>query len=75
MKMLKKLVACTAIATMLLSTSTAKAGCYETVGGCGYEECRRAPCIAPCVALGTIALIAIIAIAVQNSHNGHSHSN
>jgi hypothetical protein len=74
MKMLKRFVASTAFVAMMFSSTHAKAECYETSGGSGYEECCRAPCLAPAVALGTIALIAIIAIAVQNSHNGHGHS-
>lgn len=54
---------------------------YNTdCGGYGYEQCRRVPSLAPAIALGTIALVAIIAVAVQNSshHNhghGHTHSN
>ncbi len=51
--------------------------CYSTsTGGCGYVDCRRAPCITPAVALGTIALVAIIAVAVQNSRpsTAHAHS-
>ena len=49
---------------------------YADTGGCGYEECCRASCLAPAVALGTIALVAIIAVAVQNSNSGgsdHAH--
>jgi hypothetical protein len=75
MNMLKKLIAVTAVTAMLGSTSNANAQVYQTgVGGCGYEECCTSPCIAPAVALGTIALIAIVAVAVQNSsHSGHCH--
>lgn len=46
-------------------------------GGCGYQQCRKAPCIAPAIALGTIALVAIIAVAIQNqgdNSHGHCHS-
>lgn len=48
---------------------------YNTdCGGYGYEQCRRCPSLAPAIALGTIALIAIIAVAVQNSsHHNHGH--
>lgn len=76
MKSFKKFVASVALAAMLVTTSGANASscCYEDLGGCGYDECRRAPCIAPAVALGAIALAAIIAVAVQNSScSGHSH--
>lgn len=42
-------------------------------GGCGYSECCTCPSLAPAIALGTIALVAIVAVAVQNSHSGASH--
>jgi len=42
-------------------------------GGYGYEQCRRVPSLAPAIALGAVALAAIIAVAVQNSSH-HSHS-
>lgn len=41
-------------------------------GGCGYDECCRTSSLAPAIALGTIALVAIVAVAVQNT-SGHSH--
>ncbi len=49
--------------------------CSE-IAGCGYEECRSAPCVTPAIALGAIALVAIIAVALQNSEGGscHGHS-
>ncbi|MEC7838402.1 MAG: hypothetical protein VX777_00010 [Chlamydiota bacterium] len=74
MKLVKKLCSIVTLAAMAVSGS-ASADCYDDCGGCGYEECRRAPCIAPCVALGAIALAAVIAIAIQNSSCDHSHSN
>lgn len=47
----------------------------ESLGGYGYEECRRSPYIAPAVALATVAIVAIVAVAVQNSsHSSHCHS-
>ena len=87
MKDLKKIFALSIAMAMLSSIPSAHAECpndqaetgypcveYSTdAGGCGYQECRRAPCIAPAIALGTIALIAIIAVAVQNSHGGGGH--
>jgi hypothetical protein len=43
-------------------------------GGCGYAECCRAPSVIPAIALGTIALVAIVAVAVQNQgHGNHGH--
>lgn len=53
-----------------------KLGAAEYVtdcGGCGYQQCRKCPSIAPGVALGTIALVAIIAVALQNQSSGHGH--
>lgn len=73
---LKKVIATSALAAMVVSSSASadeQEGCYDPCGGCGYEECRRAPCIAPCIALGAIALAAIIAVAIQNSSCHHSH--
>lgn len=46
--------------------------CADT-GGYGYESCRKAPCIAPTIALATLALVAIVAVAVQNSGHGSGH--
>ena len=76
MRTLKRLVVSTALVAMVFSTFGVNAAeYYESAGGCGYEECRRAPAMAPAIALGTIAIIAIIAIAVQNSSGkgGHGH--
>lgn len=75
MKMFKKAVALVALVAMCGSSAAVSANdCRSTGGGCGYEECRRAPCIGPALALGTIALIAVIAVALQNqSHSGHGH--
>jgi hypothetical protein len=76
MKHLKKLIALGATAAMIgLSCHSAEAADYYSAdcGGCGYEECRQTPCLTPAIALGTIALIAIVAIALQNSHSSHGH--
>lgn len=75
----KKMMAVVAVLAMFsFSAKDATAGEYATnTGGCGYTECCDAPCLAPAIALGTIALVAIIAVAVQNhskSHHGHSHN-
>lgn len=75
MKFLKRMIAL----TVVLAFSASNLGAQEMrtdVGGYGYEESHRAPNIAPAVALGTIALVAIVAVAVQNnshSHHGHAH--
>lgn len=75
MNMLKKLVALVVLVGTLSSSLPLCAQEYAVTGGEGYEESRRSPSIAPSIALGAIALAAIIAIAVQNrSHHKHSHS-
>lgn len=44
-------------------------------GGFGYNEGVRSTSLAPAIALGTIAIIAVIAVAVQNrSGHGHCHT-
>jgi hypothetical protein len=42
-------------------------------GGCAYDESKAATNLAPAIALATVAIVGIIAIAVQNSHH-KSHS-
>jgi len=77
MKSFKKLIAlATAVAMLGASAQEGHADEYATnCGGCGYTECCDAPCLAPAIALSTIALVAIIAVAIQNhSHHGHGHS-
>lgn len=76
MKSLRKYIALLmAAAMMLVTVSKVEAAEYVTdCGGCGYNECRKCPSIAPAVALGTIALVAIIAVALQNQSNSHSHN-
>lgn len=74
MKFAKKLIAMAALVSMLgVSANTLRADeCCVDNGGCGYDECCRTSSLAPAIALGTIALVAIIAVAVQNT-SGHSH--
>ena len=65
------------LATMLamIGTSATSLQADETcvdMGGCGYDACCRSSSLAPAIALGTIALIAIVAVAVQNT-SGHTH--
>lgn len=71
---MKKLVSLFALAALVMAPAALKSEEYESTGGYGYEEARRAPSVAPAVALGVIALAAIIALAIQNSGNGHGHS-
>lgn len=80
MEKFRKWVACATLMAMIVTSAhnlTAQDPEYNTdCGGYGYEQSCRVPSLAPAIALGTIALIAIIAVAVQNSHHhehGHSH--
>ena len=43
-------------------------------GGYAYDESRAAVNLAPAIALGTVAIVGIIAIAVQNSHGSGGSS-
>lgn len=77
MKAFKKLIGLMTVMGMLgFSMHSLEAQEYSTdVGGYGYTESRTSPALAPAIALGTIALIAIIAVAVQNSsHSSHGHA-
>lgn len=74
---MKKFVATFALFAMLLGSSANKLEGVEfssSIGGCGYEDAVRAPVIAPAVALGTLALAAIIAVALINSNSVHGHA-
>ena len=77
MNKLKKIAAALILAaTVTTSTSTLDAGCGPCNSGCAYDDCCQAPCISPSVALGTVALVAVVAVIVHNKkhHHGHSHS-
>jgi hypothetical protein len=74
MKLTKKLFAVLSLMTLLFSSLTsldAEEYCADN-GGCGYTESCRTSSLAPAIALGTIAVAAIVAIAVQNT-SGHAH--
>lgn len=71
MKFTKKLIALASLMAMLGSSVNADEFCADN-GGCGYDECCRTSSLAPAIALGTIAIVAIVAVAVQNT-SGHSH--
>ena len=67
-----------ALATALVMLGSSANGYAQTqyqeyAGGGGYVESRSAPSLAPAIALGAIALVAIIAVAVQNSNTKHGH--
>ena len=81
MKKIKKLIAAIAAAAMVfgsaqnLDANQCAGGteqfCTELAGD-GYQECCQAPCLTPAIALGAIALVAIIAVAVSNSDHGRN---
>ncbi len=75
MSLIKKMIAfSTLVAMMAILVQPLEAVTYVTdTGGCAYDESRAAVNLAPAIALGTVAVVAIIAIAVQNSHH-HSSS-
>lgn len=76
MSKLKNMLTLTIITAMMcISTQQAEAVSYVTdCGGYAYDESRAATNLAPAIALGTIAIVGIIAIAVQNTHDHHSSS-
>lgn len=73
MKLAKRMIAAFALMAMMSTTANIQAEefCCDN-GGCGYDDCCRSTSLAPAIALGTIAIIAIVAVAVQNT-SGHSH--
>lgn len=74
--MFKRLMTTATVVMMFLGgvqSAHAQRFCTDT-GGCGYEEARQTSCTAPTVALGLVAIGAIIAVGVHNrSHSSHSH--
>ena len=75
MSKFKKMVALiTLFAIGSMATQQVEAVTYVTdTGGYAYDESRAATNLAPAIALGTVAIVGIIALAVQNSHD-HSSS-
>lgn len=77
MKLGKKLIVFSLLAATFFSSTTpvnAQEYCADN-GGCGYLDCCRTSSLAPAIALGTIAIIAIVAVAVQNmSGSAHCHA-
>jgi hypothetical protein len=76
MSMFKKMIALATITAMMgISLQQLEAVTYVTdTGGYAYDESRAATNYAPAIALGTVAIVGIIAIAVQNSHDHSSSS-
>lgn len=59
----------------LFLSNHAEAVTYVTdTGGYAYDESRAATNLAPAIALSTVAIVAIVALAVQNSHDRSSSS-
>lgn len=77
MNRFKKMIAFSIILTMvgLTAQNQLEAVTYVTdSGGYAYDESRAATNLAPAIALSTVALVGIIALAVQNSHDSSSSS-
>lgn len=76
MRSFKKLVGLATAVVMLSASAKGFAidQYQEYAGGAGYLESSNAPRLAPAIGLGAIALIAIIAVAVQNANNDHGHT-
>lgn len=76
MPIFKKAIVLTTITALLnISNQQLEAVAYVTdAGGYAYDESRAATNLAPAIALGTVAIVGIIAIAVQNSHDHSSSS-
>jgi hypothetical protein len=76
MSIFKRMVALfTLFAMVAISNQPLEAVCYVTdTGGYAYDESRAIANLAPAIALGTLAIVGIIAIAVQNSHDHSSSS-
>lgn len=47
---------------------------YSTdTGGCGYQQCRNCPVLAPAIGLAAVALAVILAVGIRNTHESHAH--
>jgi hypothetical protein len=76
MSLFKKLAIFTlAFSLVSFSLSRLEGVTYVTdTGGYAYDEARAVTNLAPAIALGTVAIAGVIAIAVQNSHDCSSSS-
>ena len=75
MNLAKKITSSIVLLAIACSFSATSIHAEEIVvdnGGGGYDESVRTTSLAPAIALGAIALVGIIAVAVQNT-SGHSH--
>jgi hypothetical protein len=74
MQKIKKLIAGLALVAMTASFTSQIQADEVYYDGSGYEDSRTLTYAAPAIALGAVALIAVIAIVAQNNHHGHSHA-
>lgn len=75
MKFARKLIASTILLSFIAAPVTTQAAEYcADNGGCGYNDCCRTSSLAPAIALGTIAIVAVVAVLVQNT-SGSAHCN
>lgn len=73
MKLAKRFIAVAAVMALMSASAHVSAEEYCcSNGGCAYDDCCRSTSLAPAIALGTIAIIAIVAVACQNT-SGHAH--
>ncbi|NGX42552.1 MAG: hypothetical protein K940chlam7_00832 [Chlamydiae bacterium] len=75
MNRLKRFVALVTVAATLAGSAEILNAdyCYQNDNGCGYEDCRTAPYISPTIALGTVAVVAVIAVLVHNNKKSKNH--
>jgi uncharacterized membrane protein YjgN (DUF898 family) len=74
MQTLKKFVLLVALFVFFFThSSRLQAATYVTdTGGYAYDQSRAGTNLAAAIALGTVAVVGIIAIAVQNTHDSSS---
>lgn len=74
MKFIKKIVVSAVLLSFIGSPNLKATEYCVDNGGCGYNDCCRTSSLAPAIALGTIALVAVVAVLVQNtSGSAHCH--
>lgn len=73
MKSLKRLLFFILAAAIVNFSAPLEAQDYYYAGGNGYNEYRSIPSLGPAIALGAIAIVAIVAVALQNQSGGHNH--
>lgn len=71
---IKKLIAALALVAMTASFTSQVQADDVYYDGNAYEDSRTSTYAAPAIALGAVALIAVIAIVASNNGHHHSHS-